>query len=278
MFVTIALIIASVIATFKGQKDRAFFNRFCFDISAIRGRGEYYRLFSSHFLHVDYMHLGFNMFALYIFGEPLEKAYGPFLFALMYAAAMAGSELFGLFIHRNHPGYTAVGASGAISAIIIMAVLFFPGIKLGLLLLPIMIPGWLFAFLYISISLYLLERGRGSIGHAAHLGGSLAGIIIATLVNPGAVAEQFRVLLLLLLPFIVYGIYYFRKPENQGLLENLFQSSKPAAKKQSKAPTVEEMNEELDRILEKISRGGIKSISNKERRFLKDYSEEDNND
>jgi membrane associated rhomboid family serine protease len=85
--------------------------RFGAQINVAVAAGQWWRVFTSAFLHVDLMHLGFNMWALYLFGPPLEREAGSVPFAALYlSSALAGSAAFYLLV----PDGQAVGASGAI--------------------------------------------------------------------------------------------------------------------------------------------------------------------
>ena len=61
------IIIANVLVSMKGFKDSAFLDKYKFQVGRILS-GEKIRMLTSGFLHVDFMHLGFNMYALYLFG------------------------------------------------------------------------------------------------------------------------------------------------------------------------------------------------------------------
>ena len=74
--------------------------------------GEWWRAITSAFLHVSFLHIGFNMYALYLFGPPLERRVGPMAFSGLYlASALAGSAA---FLYFGDDRALAMGASGAI--------------------------------------------------------------------------------------------------------------------------------------------------------------------
>lgn len=81
------------------------------DYDAVLGDGQYYRIISSMFLHIGFMHLLFNMFCLYVFSAELERILGKAKFLLFYLASGAGGSLLALFMQQH--AITA-GASGAI--------------------------------------------------------------------------------------------------------------------------------------------------------------------
>ena len=73
------LIIFNVLISYKGFSETRFFERYKFSVLALQQQ-QYYRLFSSGFLHIDTTHLIFNMFALYIFGDVVIQTTGVFIF------------------------------------------------------------------------------------------------------------------------------------------------------------------------------------------------------
>src|SRR6185369_12962385 len=114
--ITLLIILNTVIFSYRGFKDESFFARYSFEIDRVLVNKEYIRLISSGLLHVSWMHLIFNMVALYFFSTNLESYLGPFRFLLIYIASLVGGNLFSLFIHRHHGDYSAVGASGALKS------------------------------------------------------------------------------------------------------------------------------------------------------------------
>lgn len=151
---------------------------------------EGYRFFSYALVHADYLHLFVNMYVLYTFGELVETYYmlafgskGRFFFFLLYWGAAFTSVIPGFEKNRRNPGYSAVGASGAVSAIVFAAILFRPDMKMGLLFLPIMLPAWIFGLLYLTYSYYMAQKGNSLIGHDAHFFGALFGIFFTILLN-----------------------------------------------------------------------------------------------
>ena len=119
--ISVILIIINCYVSWKGFNDRNFFERYEFSIEKVRIYKQYYRLITSGFLHVNWMHLIFNMLALYFFSASVEYFFGPLQFLLIYFISMIGGDLLSLFIHRYDSGYSSVGASGAVCGIIFAA-------------------------------------------------------------------------------------------------------------------------------------------------------------
>ena len=153
---------------------------------------KYYQVITSAFLHANWMHLFFNLFTLYSFGTFLEtlfvrlngEIYGRVCFLLIYMISLLCGSLFTVLRHYKDPGYVAVGASGAVSGIVFSFVLFFPFSTIGVFFIPM--PAFLFAILYIVASVYGMKKQFGNIGHEAHLGGAVGGVIATLILIQGA--------------------------------------------------------------------------------------------
>jgi len=150
-----------------------------------RGRQRFTAI-SSGFVHADLPHLLFNMISFWFFGIPLERAIGTPKFVLLYVAGLLLSQLGTYLKHRNDPQYATLGASGAISAVLFAAIVYFPTMTLMILPIPVPIPAPLFAVGYLAYSYWSARHNRGRINHDAHLGGALVGMAFVALFDPGA--------------------------------------------------------------------------------------------
>lgn len=139
---------------------------------------------SSGFVHADLPHLLFNMITFWYFGVQLELYMGTPKFVLLYLIGLLVSQLGSYYKHRDDPGYATLGASGAISAVLFAAIVFFPTMKLYLFFVPIPIPAPLFAVGYLAYSFWSSKQNRGRINHDAHLGGALAGMAFVAVFDP----------------------------------------------------------------------------------------------
>lgn len=159
---------------------------------------EHYRLITSAFLHGGWAHLLLNMYTLYHFGQGVEWHYGRGHFLLIYLGSVLGGNLLSLYVHRHHD-YSAYGASGGVCGLIFAWILRFPEQRLVLFPLPYGVPGWLFAFLFAIASFYAMKVQMDNIGHDAHLGGAIIGLLIASMLRPDLVQRNWMPLALLLL-------------------------------------------------------------------------------
>lgn len=200
------IIIANVLISIKGFSDRLFFDKYKFQIGAIK-RGERIRIISSAFLHVDYLHLILNMYVLYIFAPQLIHSLGIIKFLIIYIGSLFAGNLFTLSFHKNELYYSAVGASGAVAGVIYAAILLNPQMRLFMFPLPIPIPGYVFGVGYLLYSIYGMKKQLGNVGHSAHLGGAIGGYALTLLVIPTIFLENTVTVLLLGVPIVLLLLF-----------------------------------------------------------------------
>ena len=140
-----------------------------------------WQLVTYAFLHdpTNIWHIVFNMFALYMFGPPLEQFCGPRRFLAYYFVCLIAAGATQLAVdYASHTGEATIGASGAIFGILLAFATLFPRVKL-LLYFVIPMPAWLFVSGCAVLELFFGVTGReAGIGHFAHLGGMLGGALM----------------------------------------------------------------------------------------------------
>ncbi len=161
------------------------------------------RLFSHAFIHADFMHLFFNMYVLYMFGvqgqivdglsygfESIEPRLlsdfgikGYWYFFLLYAGGILFSSLFAVYKHQDNPHYNALGASGAVSAVVFAFIILNPSAELGIIFIPVYLPAYIFGPLMLGFEYYLSKRGGTNIAHDAHITGALFGLLFIALID-----------------------------------------------------------------------------------------------
>lgn len=200
--VTIILIAANVIITYKGLNDFSFFEKYKFNVGAIK-RGEQVRMLSSGFLHVNTQHLLFNMITLYFFVNPVLRHVGELKFLLIYFGSLLAGSLLSMYFHKNEYHYSAVGASGAVTGVLYSAILFEPEMSLYMFFIPIPIPAYVFGIAYLLYSIYGMKKQIGNIGHDAHFGGAIGGYVITLLFASWLFQEHLTMIILLAIPIIL---------------------------------------------------------------------------
>lgn len=203
--ITLVIVILTVLTSLAAFRRRELFDRFDLRPARIVHRGQYYRIFTHAFLHADYWHLGINMLVLYSFGTFIEQKFatlqaeglifsGPFFYLLLYVGSIAVASISTITRYRNNETYSAVGASGAVSAVVFAYIFFAPLNKIYFyLVLPI--PGILFGVLYLVYSSYMSRRSNDNINHSAHFWGALAGFLFPVLLEPSLLMDFLNQLL-----------------------------------------------------------------------------------
>ena len=167
-------------------------NKLIFNAYQVWHRKEWYRMLTSGMIHSGWGHLFFNMLTLYFFGRVVEQYFsaafggvlGTVLYVVLYVSALAISSLGDLVKYRNNWNYNALGASGAVSAVLFASILFAPKMGIYIYLIPIPIPGYIFAPLYLLYCWYMAKRNMDNIGYTAHFWGAVYGILFPIICKP----------------------------------------------------------------------------------------------
>jgi membrane associated rhomboid family serine protease len=191
--ITYILIGITVLISMYAFNQPELMRRFILNPYIVKSRGEYYRFVTSGFLHKDHMHLLFNMITLYFFGRIIESVFqaifgdsGAIYYIALYILAIIASDVPSYFKYRHTPGYSSLGASGGVAAIVFAFILFLPLEKINLYLF-IPIPGFILGGLYLMYSYYQGKRAADNINHDAHLYGALFGLVFCVLMYPASV-------------------------------------------------------------------------------------------
>ncbi|MEZ5038660.1 MAG: rhomboid family intramembrane serine protease [Saprospiraceae bacterium] len=262
--------------SYKGFRDRRYFEDHVFDVDKILIHKDYQRLIASGFLHGGWFHLGFNLIALLSFSASVEYRLGPGFFLLIYFVSLIGGNLLALYIHRNHGDYRAVGASGAISGVIFSSILLFPGGSIGFVILPFEIKNWIFGIAFVLISILGIKRQADNIGHEAHLGGAIIGVLATLLIRPSLLMEQPWLIAGILVPVVAFLYLVVKNPailmidHYWGETIQSARHIKMRPRKTDHSPVNKE--EELNTLLDKIRKQGMGSLTTAEKKRLEELS------
>jgi membrane associated rhomboid family serine protease len=195
--ITLILVVSTAVFSFFGFQRPELMSRYDFSPYRITHRNEYYRLFSHAFLHADWIHLIINMLVFFSFGRYVEDTFiqlanagfirsGEFNFILLYGSSIIISSISTFIKKRNDPYYIAVGASGAVSAVLFTSIFFSPLEKVYLYgILPL--PGIAFGVLYLVYSSYMGKKAKDNINNDAHFWGAIIGLIYPVLMEPSLI-------------------------------------------------------------------------------------------
>jgi membrane associated rhomboid family serine protease len=274
-FLNIIIIALTAYVSYLGFKNPSILSRYLFSTQAVLGRREYHRVFSSALIHANWGHLLFNMFSLYSFGRFIEILYGPVNLAVIYLSSIVGGSLLSLYLHRNHE-YRALGASGGVCGIIFAAIFLLPGGSVYVFPLPIPIPSYIYAVMFIFISFFGIKTQMGNIGHDAHLGGAIVGLLVTTLLHPGIISESPALFLVVIGLSSALLFYLYRLQGYPGVTgrpgSQDWRSVLQKAKGHSYTNRSSKEDELMDQLLEKIEQHGLQSLTPKERKQLEKLS------
>ncbi len=166
-----------------------------FNAAQIIHQRQYYRLISHAFIHIGWTHLIVNMMVLYFFGRAVEDYFSYFFFnkaviyfITLYFGGMLVSNIWGLIKHHNNYYYNAVGASGAVSAVLFAFIFLNPWEKLYLFAI-VPIPGILFGIGYLFYSYLMSKRQSDNVAHDAHFLGAIFGFLFPVILKPSLIGH-----------------------------------------------------------------------------------------
>ncbi len=187
---TIILIVITVAVSYAAFKSPKLMDQLQFNASKVYHRKEYHRLIAHAFVHANWEHLFVNMIVLFSFGRAIEFYFESnfgnlhtMYFIFLYVGGILFSNLYALYKYRNDYYYNAVGASGAVAAVLFASILFDPWNMIYFFgILPI--PGIVFAALYLVYSYQMSKKQTDNVAHDAHFLGALYGFVFPVLLNP----------------------------------------------------------------------------------------------
>jgi len=273
---TIIVLVVTALASLYAFQRPDVREQWIFNPRAILVQKEFYRMLTSGLIHADWMHFFFNAFSFYSFARNIEMVYGAKTMLLIYGSSIIGGSLLSLVIHRHHE-YRALGASGGVCGIIFASIFLMPGSSISVYMVPVGIPAYAYAVLFLVISFVGHRRGADNIGHDAHLGGAVVGLLVATAMYPGLVfaapgmfAGVLSLSLVILLVLILDPLHLLDRSSGE----------KPVAiggERERRYEENRERNEkaaEMDALLDKVARDGMPSLSNSQRKRLEQLSRE----
>ena len=182
------LTLITIAITIWAFNDRRILEKFIMSPYAVVHEKQWWRIITHAFIHANWMHLIFNMIALWSFGIAVVQYFSMIThipdtqFYLMYFGAIIFSSIPDLK-KKNNPNYLSLGASGGVSAVVFAAIFFNPWNLIYVFFLPC--PGIVFGVLYLIYCSYQSKQGGNDhINHDAHFYGSIFGFIYPLLLQP----------------------------------------------------------------------------------------------
>jgi len=201
MSVTLVIILITVVVSVLAFSNQELFRRLVFNAYDIKHFKNTYRFLSYALIHGDWIHLLVNMMVLFSFGRIVEQYYGYYFgikgilyYLLLYVGGTALSTLPSYGKHKDDYSYTAVGASGAVSAVVFASIVFDPLNKIYIFLIPFGIPAIIFGILYLVYSWYMGKKNIDNIGHDAHFWGAVFGFVFTILLKPVLLLQLISIL------------------------------------------------------------------------------------
>ena len=202
MIITIIIIAITAIVSVIAFSNHELFRRLAFNAYDIKHFKNSYRFLSYALIHADWIHLLVNMMVLYSFGRIVETYYefyfglkGTFYYLLLYVGGAAISTLPSYGKHKDDYSYTAVGASGAVSAVLFASIVFMPLGKITIFPIPIGIPAILFGPLFLIYSAYMGKKNIDNVGHDAHFWGAIFGVVFTAALKPALIVGMYNMLM-----------------------------------------------------------------------------------
>ncbi len=188
---TITIIIISVAVSAFAIINQELSQKLRFNAYAIKHSKEWYRFFTYALIHADWIHLLVNMFVLYSFGKAVENYFSivfpgkaAFYYIILYIGGIVVSVAPSYNKNKDNIYYNAVGASGAVSAVVFSSIIFHPTGGIRFFFIPFSIPSVIFGILYLIYSAYMAKRSRDNIGHDAHFWGAIFGVVYTIILKP----------------------------------------------------------------------------------------------
>jgi len=198
------IVAINVVVSLVAFQNQELMSKLIFNPYQVRHRREYYRVITHAFIHADFMHLFFNMFVLWSFGGLIESIFtdsnvfyslfpelefwgtsmGYLYFVLLYVGGIIFATLPSIKKHSENPHYNSLGASGAVSAVVLAAILLLPTMDIYIFFIPIGIPAFIVGGAYLGYEYYMSKNSQGRIAHDAHYFGAVYGLILLLILKP----------------------------------------------------------------------------------------------
>ncbi len=188
--ITLVILITTCLVSWRAMENHDLLRKLMQHPYSVKYSKQYYRLFSHMLVHSGFPHLLLNMFVFYSFGSAVERSlkfmYGPssgaLYFIVLYVLGGLVATLPSMRKHADNPGYSAVGASGAVSSVMMAFMIMYPTAEIAFFfILPM--PAFLGVFVFFILEHLMQKNMKTNIAHDAHIWGAIFGAVFVALLD-----------------------------------------------------------------------------------------------
>jgi len=186
------ILIVTIATSFYAWNRQDIYQKWIMNPYQVKHHKQYWRFITSGFVHINYTHLFFNMFALFFFGQHVAYYFGIMgnqILVILYLLGIVISDIPTYLKYKDVPNYNSLGASGGVAAVLFSSIMFEPLNPIRIMFIPIDIPGFVLGTLYLVYSYYQGKRMSDNINHDAHLFGAIFGLVFTVLLRPGVIVS-----------------------------------------------------------------------------------------
>ncbi|MCF8459165.1 MAG: rhomboid family intramembrane serine protease [Flavobacteriales bacterium] len=188
---TLIIVIITALVSFAAFQNRELMAKLMFNAYLVKHSNQWYRVITHAFIHGGWMHLGVNMWVLWLFGGIVEESFevyrgslGVVIYTALYLGGILFSTLPSYARHQDNFSYNSLGASGATAAVLFSAIYFNPTMNLFIMFIPIPIPAIIFGIVYLAFEWYQDKKSNDNIAHDSHFWGAAFGFTFSILMAP----------------------------------------------------------------------------------------------
>lgn len=197
MNITYIIIGITALTSFYAFNRPDIMARYMMNPYLVRTRGQYYRFISSGFIHGNMAHLFLNLFSFYFFGGVVEQIFGALYgpsgsayYVAFYLLSIVAADIPSYLKHMDKPHYNSLGASGGVSALIFVSIVFMP-LQDICIYFAFCLPGFILGAGYLIYSYFKGRNSDDHINHDAHLYGALFGLLYCAVMVPRSIPHFF---------------------------------------------------------------------------------------
>lgn len=274
MYAVNSIILVCLIGALAQHFSSAFGARFGLSVDGVLRENQYYRLWSTLWVHDRRTDLLLNILALLCLGYATQNPLGTTAFLFVFLTSAVGGNILALYVSRDDQSgrHHATGTAGGVGGVLMASLTIVPSLTVSIPWAAVSLPLWPLAVVFIAVSVFALEPDRGTTNHDAHLGGTIIGLLFSPLMAPESLQTTLWLAMVLLLPTVLlfYGIV--KTPEVIAVSSPLLGSDSPTASLPQEVEVSAladthhfvSIEEEMNALLDRITQLGFHSLSDSE--------------